>query len=93
MLMRKPLAVLALAALIPSAAWADRKAADSCAAGLPPISRQIYDSTMAARPTKETGRAIVKAQTQKLIAAGQLTMVQARPAAEAAGQCLELLGQ
>jgi hypothetical protein len=77
--------------LVATAAMADRKAADSCAAGLPPVSKQIYDGTMASGPTPATGRSIVKSQTEKLVAQGKLSMMQARPAAEAAGKCLELL--
>ena len=72
---------------------ADRKAADDCAIKLTPISKQIYEVTLAKNPTPETGRGIVVAETEKLIAEGKVSFGDARPAAEAAGQCLELLGQ
>jgi hypothetical protein len=72
---------------------ADRKAADVCATKLTPISKQIYEVTLASNPTPATGRSLVVSETEKLIAQGKVSMGEARPAAEAAGQCLELLGQ
>lgn len=72
---------------------ADRKAADACATKLTPISKQIYEVTLAQNPTPETGRGLVVAETEKLIAQGKVSLGDARPAAEAAGQCLELLGR
>jgi hypothetical protein len=70
---------------------ADRKAADACAAGLTPASKQIYEGTLASHPTPATGRSIVVAQTEKLISEGKLSALDARAAAEAAGKCLEFL--
>jgi hypothetical protein len=71
---------------------ADRKAADTCAATLAPISKEIYERTIANNPTPDTGRDIVVAETKKLIAEGKVTVGEARPHAEAAGECLMLLG-
>jgi hypothetical protein len=77
--------------LVPSLALADRKAADDCAAALPAESQAIYADSIVQNPTQETGRAIVTAVTEKLVSEGKLGMLKARPAAEAAGRCLELL--
>ncbi len=71
-----------------SAAQADRKAADECAASLPPAAKQIYESTMASNPTAETGRSIVVGIVEKMIAEGKLTMSEGEAAGEAAGVCL-----
>lgn len=78
-------------ACMTSAAYADQKAADACAANLPPIPKEIYTTTMASHPTPETGRSIVVAEVEKLIAQGKLNMSDARAAGEAAGACLEML--
>jgi hypothetical protein len=83
----------AILAVTTTAAMADRKAGDACAAGLSAPSRDIYSSTLASNPTPATGRSIVVAETEKLIAAGKLPMSQARAAAEAAGKCLELVAK
>ena len=72
---------------------ADRKAADACAAKLTPVSKTIYEGTLASSPTPTTGRSLVIAVTKKLIAQRKLSTDEARPAAEAAGQCLKLFGQ
>ena len=71
-----------------TAAQADRKAADQCAASLPPVPKQIYDQTMASNPTAETGRSIVVGIVEKMIAEGKLTMSEGEAAGEAAGVCL-----
>ncbi len=91
-MLRTSLAVLLLVGTAGGAA-ADRKAADSCASRLPPESQAIYRGTIASKPTPETGRRIVTAITEKMIQDGKLALAEARPAAEAAGKCLELLGQ
>jgi hypothetical protein len=72
-------------------ASADRKAADGCAAGLPPPAKQIYENTMASNPTPGTARGIVVAQVEKMIGEGKLTMSDGRAAGEAAGACLKML--
>jgi hypothetical protein len=76
-----------------TAALADRKAGDACAAGLSAPSRDIYSNTLASNPTQATARSIVVAETEKLISAGKISMTQARGAAEAAGKCLELVAK
>jgi hypothetical protein len=93
----RSLVLAAILAAIPAAtttaALADRKAGDSCAAGLSVPSRDIYSKTLASNPTPATARSIVVAETERLISAGKLTMIEARGAAEAAGKCLELVAR
>lgn len=84
-------ATLVLALLLPGGALADRQAADACAAGLPSSPKQIYDGTVAGNPTPATARDAVVAQTKKLVSQGKLSMANARPAGEAAGNCVKLL--
>lgn len=72
-----------------TAAQADRKSADECAASLPPAAKQIYEATQAANPTAETGRGIVIGIVEKMIAEGKLTLAEGETAGEAAGVCLK----
>lgn len=74
-----------------TAAYADQKAADACAASLPPNAKQIYEATMASHPTEATGRSIVVGIVEKMIAEGKLTMAEGEAAGEAAGTCLKEL--
>jgi hypothetical protein len=83
--------VAALLVSMTTIGLADRKAADACAAGLSPVSKQIYATTLASNPTPATARSIVVAETEKLISEGKLKALEARAAAEEAGKCLELL--
>jgi hypothetical protein len=77
--------------LIASPALADRKAADSCAAGLPANSAAIYNAAVGQVGPGEDNKAIVKGITQDMISAGKLSMMTARGAAQAAGECLKKL--
>ena len=88
--MRMALATLFLM-LLPTAALADRKAGDACATGLPPEAKDIYTTTIAKSPPPGQARAVVVAEAERLMKTGDLTMMQARTAAEAAGKCLELI--
>ncbi|MBX9758501.1 MAG: hypothetical protein K2Y29_06955 [Beijerinckiaceae bacterium] len=85
-------ALALVAVLTPVAASANRAEGDACAAGLSAESQTIYRGTLASNPTPQTARDIVKAQTEKLISEGKLSMFNARSAAQAAGKCLELAG-
>lgn len=78
-------------ACMTTAAHADKKAADACAASLSPPAKQIYEATMASNPTPATGRSIVVAQVEKMIAEGKLNMADGRAAGEEAGTCLKML--
>jgi hypothetical protein len=88
--MKTILCFLCLACLT-TAAYADQKAADACAASLPPAAKQIYTSTLASNPTPSTGRSIVVSIVEKMIAEGKLTMAEGEVAGHAAGACLEQL--
>lgn len=85
--------VTAAMALALTPAHADRAAGDACAASLSAEAQQIYHGTLAAKPTPETARQLVTAQTEKLVQEGKLTIFSARPAAEAAGKCLQLVAR
>ncbi len=85
------LLMIGLILCAPVPAVADRGAGDACAAGLSAASQQIYQRTLANKPTPETARGIVTAQTKQLIAEGQLRVFEARSAAQQAGKCLALI--
>ena len=83
--------VIASLAVALTPARADRAAGDACAASLSAPSQQIYHCTLAAKPTPDTAKQIVTAQTEKLMQEGKLSMFSARSAAQAAGKCLQLV--
>ena len=56
-----------------------------------PAAKQIYETTLASHPTPGTGRSIVVADVEKLIAEGKVTMAEGRAAGEAAGSCLKMM--
>lgn len=77
--------------LVATSAFADRSAADKCAANLNTDGRVIYTSTVAQVQPGSDLRALVKASTETLVKNGTVSMSNARPAAEAAGKCLQLV--
>ena len=77
--------------MISSPAFADRKAADACAAGLPADSAAIYSAAVGKVGPGVDNKAIVKGIAQDMIAAGKLSMMSARGMAQAAGECLKKL--
>jgi hypothetical protein len=85
------LTAFALVAFSPFSALADRAAGDTCAGGLAATSQEIYQRTMAEKPTPETVRDIVAAKTKELVAEGKLGMFTARSAAQDAGKCIALI--
>lgn len=87
----KVLAFFLCVACLTTVAYADQKAADACAASLPPNSKQIYEATLASHPTAETGRGIVIGIVEKMIAEGKFGLIEGRAAGEAAGTCLEMM--
>ena len=88
--MRRAVLCLILA-LMPVAALADRQAGDACAAKLSPPAKSVYDGTLAKRPAPGQARAVVVAEVEGLMKTQGLSMMQARQAGQAAGQCLELI--
>lgn len=85
----KAIPIVLFIACMTTAAYADRQAADACAASLPPNAKQIYEATQASHPTEETGRGIVVGIVEKMIAEGKLTLAEGEAAGEAAGTCLK----
>jgi hypothetical protein len=83
----------ALLALLPLPAAAADVAVPACVTSLTPAARLIYDATAASRPPESALRDVVAAQTRKLVMAGRIERAAARPAAEAAGNCLKTAQQ
>jgi hypothetical protein len=89
--MKKLVLTLAVA-LAASPALADRGAADACAAGLSADSKAIYQAAIGQVQPGADNRAIVKGIVENMVASGQLGMLGAKSAAQAAGACLKKLG-
>ncbi len=70
-------------------AHADKQAAEACRAALSPVAQEVYNATIAQSPTKATAAGIVKAEVEKLMSEGKLSMSDARKEGEAAGACLK----
>jgi hypothetical protein len=88
--MRRTLLCLLLG-LVPGAALADRQAGDSCAQKLSPAARSVYDGTLAKKPASGQARAVVVAEVEGLMTTQGLSMIEARQAGQAAGECLKLI--
>jgi hypothetical protein len=84
-------AVLAIPLLLSAlGARADDLAAGRCAATLEPKARIVFDA-VAARPERDfTLRAVLEARVRELVFTDRLTRAAARPAAEAASECLRI---
>jgi hypothetical protein len=85
----KKLAFTIAFALGASPALADRSAADACAAGLSGDSKAIYSAAIGQVQPGADNKAIVKGIVENMVSAGQLSMLSARSAAQAAGACLK----
>jgi len=77
--------------LAPSLAFADKKAADACAAGLSPDAQQIYDASAPGFAAAKNPQAEVKGHVQALVLGGKIDRGSARDNAMAAGDCLKKL--
>lgn len=92
-----PFAIPALAAgvLLVSGApsFANRAAADACAAKLSPDAKTVYAATIGSVKAGVDLTAVVTAKTRDLVMSGKLSRGNARPAAEAAGTCLKHAAQ
>ena len=71
-------------------ARADESAGKLCAASLQPRARLVYDAVIATPPPKTTIRAALEARVRELVFSDRLTISAARPAAEAADECLKI---
>ena len=87
------LSTLAFGLQFSTSAFADKAAADACVAKLDAPSKQIYDNAMSQNINKDNARDIISTEAKKLVAAGQLGVFTAKPAAQAAVACIELAKQ
>lgn len=90
---RTSLALTAALCLLAAPAWADRAAADRCAAGLEPLGKTMFDRAL---PDVLRGTAIADALRsvgRSIVMSGAATRDNARPAGEAAGACLLLISR
>ncbi|WP_348838897.1 hypothetical protein [Xanthobacter sp. KR7-65] len=82
------LAAAMAAALATSPAWADKAAADRCAAKLPTEARSIYVASAPHLVPGADGRAVVTEQTRTLVLSGKVSHLTAAESAQAAANCL-----
>jgi hypothetical protein len=91
--MGKFLAALLATVGLATAAYANRPAADACAAKLTPDGKAIYAATMAGKPTQDTLRSVMEHQTRGLVMDGKVSRDKARDNAKAAAECVKLSWQ
>ncbi len=87
----RTIALSLLLLALPVAAQADQAAASACAGQLSKDGRVIYDKAAPTVTAKTNIKDAVTGVTRPLVMNGTMTRDAARPAAEAAGQCLQLL--
>lgn len=89
--MKQTIAWTALLCLLSAqGAYADRAAANICAASLQPHARLVFDAVIAGPESGSTLRSAIEARVRELVFTDRLMMGAARPAAEAASQCLRI---
>lgn len=86
---RTCLLILLLTSPLP--VFANQKSADDCASKLPKDSAAIYSNTVAQISPGANIKDLVVEITRGLVMDGRLSRANARPAAEAAGNCLKLI--
>jgi hypothetical protein len=84
-------AALAILVVLPTAALADRREADACAASLPVEAKLIYDAALPSITPSAVIRDILPDKVRPLVMAGKVSRNTGRASAEAAGQCLKYL--
>ena len=84
---------IALLALSAAPALAGQAEAQSCAAGLDANAKLIFTTALPQVAPGADLKGVVTDTTKSLVKAGQVPRSAARPAAEAAGQCLKLAMQ
>jgi hypothetical protein len=72
------------------AAYADKAAANVCAASLQPHARLVFDAVSAKPQPELTLRAVLEKRIRELVFMDRLMVDAARPAAEAASTCLRI---
>ena len=71
-------------------AHADSAAANSCAASLQPRARMVFDAVVANPQPQLALRSVLEARVRELVFTDRLMIGSARPAAEAASECLRI---
>ena len=71
-----------------TAAQADVAAGDACAANLTPTGKTIYAAVIAANPTLQNLRDIVRSKARGMVMGGQLSREAAEENAVPAGECV-----
>jgi hypothetical protein len=71
-------------------AHADKLAANVCAASLQPHARLVFDAVIATPQAGSPLRSLIEARVRELVFMDRLMVSAARPAAEAASQCLRI---
>jgi hypothetical protein len=89
--MKKTIACVALLNLYAvQGAHADWSAANSCAASLQPHARVVFDAVVANPQPQVALRSVLEARVRELVFTDRLMIGNARPAAEAASECLRI---
>ena len=89
--MKQTIAWIALLNLFAAqGAHADWAAANSCAASLQPHARVVFDAVAANPQPKIALRSVLEARVRELVFTDRLMILNARPAAEAASECLRI---
>ena len=90
--MKKIMSVITLLSVLFTATvvHADQKEATTCAATLQPHARLVYDAVTIKPQPATTLRAALEARVRELVFMDRLTIGAARPAAEAASECLRI---
>lgn len=83
--------LVAASSLSIAGAQAAPAGAAACAAKLNATARLIYNTVAPQVPGNADLRGLITDRTRSLVISGQISRSDARPAAEAAGQCLEQL--
>jgi hypothetical protein len=76
---------------LPGAASADPAAGAACAAKLPPDAAMIYRATASEIRRDTVIRDLLTTRVRAMVMQGKINRAAARPAAEAAGACLQAL--
>jgi hypothetical protein len=84
-----PALVIATVSLSAVPAFANRAAADACAAKLPANAKLIYAAAIGGVTPDAKLEDLIRSKTRSLVMDGKIARGDARPAAEAAGTCLK----
>jgi hypothetical protein len=76
--------------LAPATARADQAMAGKCAASLPPDALLVFNAVQSVREPQRPLKAVLEARVRELVFTDRLPMRSARPAAEAASECLRI---